>query len=145
MSLTMPSLLCLLTDTVKTRSLCLGQSLAPKAHISCSFTAMFKRLTVSSLSCSVPDTSLLPSWCLGPKVCLSDQPLCQSQTSTGCSLCPSLRDMLHLFTKEETGAKIYPRKTVSAATLEGNRRQTAPSQRHGLRPLCSEMPAFVLN
>lgn len=70
----MPSLLCLLTDTVKTHSLCLGQSLVPKAHISCSFTAMFKRLTVSSLSCSVPDTSILPSWCLGPKVCLSDQP-----------------------------------------------------------------------
>lgn len=136
----MPSLLCLLTDTVKTHSLCLGQSLVPKAHISCSFTAMFKRLTVSCLSCSVPDASILPSRCLGPKVCPSDQPLCRSQTSAGCSLCPSLQDMLHLLTKEETGAKMYLRKTVSAATLEGNRRQTAPSQRYGLRPLCSRCP-----
>lgn len=78
----MPSLLCLLTDTVKTHPPCLGQSRVPKAHISCLFTsvtAMFKLLSVSSLSCSVRDTSTLSSRCLGPNVCPPDQTPCQSR------------------------------------------------------------------
>ena len=50
---------------------CLGQSSVPKALISCLFvsvTAMFRLLTGSSLSCSVPDTNTLSTQSLGPTV-----------------------------------------------------------------------------
>lgn len=89
----MPSLLCLLTDIVKTHppGACLGQSRVPKARISCLFTpvtAMFKVLAVSSPSCSGPDTNTLSSKCLGPNMCPPGQPPCQLQTSTHSSLRP---------------------------------------------------------
>lgn len=53
---------------------------------------------------------------------------------------PSLQDMLHLFPTEETGAEIDPRNTVSAATLEGSRRQTACSGAVASAPSASRCP-----
>lgn len=78
------SLLCPLADTVKTHPpcACLSQSRIPEAHLSCLFTsvsAIFKPLTISSLSRSVPDTSTHSSRCLGPNACPPSPSPCQSQ------------------------------------------------------------------
>lgn len=66
-------------NTVKTHPpcTCLGQSCVPKARISCLFvsvTAMFKLLTSSSVSCSVPDTNTRSSRNVGPNVHPPGQP-----------------------------------------------------------------------
>lgn len=84
---------------------CLGQSSVPKARISCLFvsvTAMLRLLTGSSLSCSVPDTNTLSTQSLGPTVlpCVHHRLLLALPYV---HVSPSLQDMLHLFTMEETG------------------------------------------
>ena len=93
MSPNKPSLLCLLTDVVRTHPphACLGQSHVPKACVTCLFTsvtATFKVLAVSSPSCAVPDTNTLSFRCLGPSVHPPGQPPCQLQTSPPSSLSP---------------------------------------------------------
>lgn len=71
---------------------------------------------------------------------------CPSQTSTCSSLCPCQSfssghaPFIH---HGRNKAMIFQRKTISAATSEGSRRQTAPNQCHDLKPSCSEMLSFL--
>lgn len=149
----MPSLLCLLTDTVQTHPPCLGQSHVPKAHISCLFasvTGMFKLLPVSSLSCSVPDTSTLSSRCLGPNVCPPDQTPCQSRLPLAIPYVLLFRTCsIYLPWKKLEQRSIRRKPSRQQPWRETEDRQSLPSPpvppRHGLRLLCSEMPTFLSN
>lgn len=135
----MPSWLCLLTDQC-----CHNSPTPPCACRSESLSArLFKLLTVSSRPVLCQTLPLFPPG-LRVRMCgLPASPRVSRRLHllflmSGVS--PSLQDMLHLFSMEETGAEIDPRKTVSTATLGGSRRQTAYPRAVVSAPSASRCP-----
>lgn len=147
----MPSLLCLLTDTVKTHPPCLGQSHVPKnarfllVLVRQSSYVRATACVISVLFCA-RHTSMLSSPCLGPIVRPSGEPPCHllfpKSFSSGRVAC---------IYRGRNWGKDLPERNGLCSNRGGKRRQTAPRhprnthQCHGLRPVCSETPTFLSN